>query len=98
MCIRDSTDAPSPLTCEGTRTYTYTFTDCANNTATWSFVYTIDQPTFTIAAPAGALTVNCIADANGTTITVPVVTCLLYTSDASYARSSVDLCGRRIFK
>jgi hypothetical protein len=35
------TNAPNPLLCEGTRTYTYTYTDCEENTATWSFVYTI---------------------------------------------------------
>ncbi|WP_298556783.1 hypothetical protein, partial [uncultured Algibacter sp.] len=26
------TDSPNPLTCEGTRTYAYTYTDCAGNT------------------------------------------------------------------
>ncbi|WP_242158387.1 T9SS type A sorting domain-containing protein, partial [Aestuariivivens sediminis] len=29
--------------CEGTRTFTYTFTDCAGNSATWDYVYTIDD-------------------------------------------------------
>ena len=33
-----------------------------------------------------------------TTTTPPVVTCLLYTSDAADERSSVDLGGRRIIK
>ena len=35
------TNTPNPLVCEGTRTYTYTFTDCEGNHATWSFVYTV---------------------------------------------------------
>ena len=34
------TNNPSPLTCEGTRTYTYTYV-CGGSTATWSFVYTV---------------------------------------------------------
>ena len=66
------TENPNPLTCEGTRTYTYTYTDCANNSDTWAYVYTIDTPTFTIAATDGASTVDCIADA--TQPTAPVVT------------------------
>ncbi|GAA4232068.1 hypothetical protein GCM10022291_05930 [Postechiella marina] len=67
------TENPDPLTCEGTRTYTYTYTDCANNTANWSYVYTIDTPQFTIADVDGASTVDCIADATET-FTLPTVT------------------------
>ena len=51
------TDSPTSLTCEGTRTYAYTFTDCEGNTAIWSFVYTIEREPFTIATPNGAATV-----------------------------------------
>ncbi|TYB73160.1 SprB repeat-containing protein, partial [Bizionia myxarmorum] len=40
------TNSPDPITCEGTRTYTYTFTDCNNNEATWSYVYTIEYLEF----------------------------------------------------
>ncbi|KIC89065.1 SprB repeat-containing protein, partial [Flavihumibacter sp. ZG627] len=54
---------PSPLTCEGTITFRYTYRDCADNTATWDFIYTISQPVFSIADPAGTATVNCISDA-----------------------------------
>ncbi|PWH81405.1 hypothetical protein DIS18_14800, partial [Algibacter marinivivus] len=64
------TDSPDPLTCEGTRTYTYTYTDCAGNSADWAFVYTIDTPAFTIADADGAITVDCIADADGSGITL----------------------------
>ena len=65
---------PDPLTCEGTRTYTYTYTDCAGNSDTWDFIYTIDTPDFTIAAADGASTVDCIADADGLAIVLPTIT------------------------
>ncbi|WP_019388894.1 hypothetical protein, partial [Arenitalea lutea] len=66
------TENPDPLTCEGTRTYTYTYTDCAGNSANWAYVYTIDTPAFTIAQADGTETVECLADA--TQPTAPVVT------------------------
>lgn len=34
---------PNPLFCEGTRTYSYPYTDCAGNMVTWNFVYTVDE-------------------------------------------------------
>ncbi|MBO5133131.1 MAG: T9SS type B sorting domain-containing protein, partial [Paludibacteraceae bacterium] len=34
-------------TCDGTVTYVYTFTDCANHAHDWEFVYTIAKPTMT---------------------------------------------------
>src|SRR5678815_3256241 len=80
-----TTEDTDPL-CEGPKVYTFVYTDCAGNTATWTYTYTIDMPTFTVPAD-GSSTVNCIADAQ---------TCLLYTSDAADERSSVDLGGRRI--
>ena len=39
-----------------------------------------------------------IAQEHGYELTVRLVTCLLYTSDAADERSSVDLGGRRIIK
>jgi len=65
------TDSPSPLTCEGTRTYAYTYTDCEGNTATWSYVYTIERQPFTVPAN-GASTVACLA--NATAPALPTVT------------------------
>uniref|UniRef100_UPI00260F341E HYR-like domain-containing protein n=1 Tax=uncultured Algibacter sp. TaxID=298659 RepID=UPI00260F341E len=56
------TDNPNPLTCEGTRTYAYTYTDCAGNTANWAYVYTIDLTPFILPSDDGT-TVECIADA-----------------------------------
>ncbi|HJW30112.1 MAG TPA: hypothetical protein VJ508_12810, partial [Saprospiraceae bacterium] len=36
-------DNPTMLTCEGTRTYTYSFTDCKGSTVDWMYTYTIDH-------------------------------------------------------
>ena len=66
------TDSPSSLTCEGTRTYAYTYTDSEGNTATWSYVYTIEREPFTISTPNGSATVACLA--NATAPTLPTVT------------------------
>uniref|UniRef100_UPI002608AA31 HYR-like domain-containing protein n=1 Tax=uncultured Sunxiuqinia sp. TaxID=1573825 RepID=UPI002608AA31 len=44
------TDAPDPITNNGTRTYTFRYLDCANNEAMWTYVYTIEDtqdPTIT---------------------------------------------------
>jgi hypothetical protein len=66
------TNSPNPLTCEGTRTYAYTYTDCEGNTAVWSFVYTIEREPFTVPAN-GAATVACPALAVAPA-TLPTVT------------------------
>jgi gliding motility-associated-like protein len=55
--------APSDVTCEGEMVWTFNYEDCANNTASWTYTYTIDIPAFTIAEPAGSSTVNCLVDA-----------------------------------
>ncbi len=39
--LKSTVDNPSPLTCNGTRTYTYEYKDCAGNTAEWHYVYNI---------------------------------------------------------
>jgi hypothetical protein len=56
------TNSPTTLTCEGTRTFAWTYTDCEGNSATWSYVYTIERNPFTIPAN-GAATVACPANA-----------------------------------
>src|SRR6476659_5871236 len=53
---------PSPIACDGTMVYTYTYTDCANHTHVWKYTYTIATPEFTLPAD-GSSTVNCPADA-----------------------------------
>ena len=55
--------APDPFTCEGTVTYTWTYTDCIGNGHTWNYVFTVDY-TGGITAPADATeTVECVDDA-----------------------------------
>src|SRR5687768_18615194 len=49
--------------CEGDIVWTFTYTDCAGNTADWTYTYTVDMPAFTISAAPGSSTVNCPADA-----------------------------------
>src|SRR5690554_2781390 len=56
------TESPNPISCEGTRTYTYTFTDCNNNQDTWSYVYNIEYLDFNLPVNEGAL-VTCVDEA-----------------------------------
>ncbi|PWH81348.1 hypothetical protein DIS18_14880, partial [Algibacter marinivivus] len=53
------TDTPD---CQGSVVYTFVFTDCAGNTANWTYTYTIELAPFTVPANDGS-TVECIADA-----------------------------------
>ncbi|MFM8489531.1 MAG: hypothetical protein ACKOCH_24620, partial [Bacteroidota bacterium] len=48
--------------CEGTITYTWTYTDCEGNTHPWVYTYTIERNDFTMPAN-GSSTVACIANA-----------------------------------
>ncbi len=57
------TNNPNPLTCEGTKTYTWTYTDCEGNTHPWSYTYTVERNPFTVPAN-GAATVSCPASAS----------------------------------
>ena len=54
--------APSPVTCNGSMVYTFTYVDCANHSHAWTYTYTITAPDFTLPTN-GASTVNCPADA-----------------------------------
>ncbi|MCC6724603.1 MAG: T9SS type A sorting domain-containing protein, partial [Saprospiraceae bacterium] len=62
---------PTPLTCEGSRTYTWTYTDCSGHSHPWSFVYTIERLDFTVPAN-GSATVAC-PDETDVVPTPPVV-------------------------
>ncbi|PLX08884.1 MAG: hypothetical protein C0596_03420, partial [Marinilabiliales bacterium] len=68
-------DSPDPLTCEGTRTYTYEYADCAGNTTNWAYVYTIDVTTAPVVPADGAATVECLVDAVAPTTPVVVDVC-----------------------
>ncbi|HLP93480.1 MAG TPA: cohesin domain-containing protein, partial [Saprospiraceae bacterium] len=48
--------------CEGTITYTWTYTDCEQNTHDWTYTYNIEVVDFTVPANQGS-TVNCAIDA-----------------------------------
>ncbi|MCF8246892.1 MAG: zinc-dependent metalloprotease [Saprospiraceae bacterium] len=52
------TNNPNPLTCEGTRTYTWTYSDCAGHSHQWSFVYTVVRLDFGVPPNSGS-TVAC---------------------------------------
>ena len=54
--------APAAVACEGDMIWTFTYTDCAGNSVDWLYTYTVDMPTFAIATPSGASTVDCPAD------------------------------------
>ena len=58
--------------CSGTKTYTWTYTDCTGTTGNWVYTYTISPSTFTLPANGGS-TVACIIDAQ-VVPTPPVVT------------------------
>jgi hypothetical protein len=60
-------DSPFPISCEGSRVYTYTYTDCSGLSTTWVYTYTIEAEDFNLPANDGS-TVACAAD-----ITAPVV-------------------------
>jgi len=51
---------PDPLTCEGTKTYTYNYVDCSGLSTLWSFIYTIERNDFTMPANPASVTVACI--------------------------------------
>ncbi|MBE2206966.1 MAG: hypothetical protein IAE84_05240, partial [Saprospiraceae bacterium] len=53
--------SPDPA-CAGTKTYTWTYTDCAGNPYTWVYTYTITAPTVTMPAP-GSSAVSCVSAA-----------------------------------
>jgi len=62
--------SPSAIPCEGTMDWIFTYTDCAGNSAVWTYTYTINTPAFTVPAN-GSSTVNCLA--NATVPTAPAV-------------------------
>src|SRR5204863_8886490 len=61
---------PSPVACNGSMAYTFTYTDCAGHRHVWTYTYTISAADFTLPAD-GSSTVNC--PANGVAPTAPTV-------------------------
>ena len=52
---------PANIPCEGDMAWVFTYTDCAGNTADWTYTYTIDIPAFGVPGN-GSETVECLAD------------------------------------
>ncbi|MFZ4399617.1 MAG: right-handed parallel beta-helix repeat-containing protein [Bacteroidales bacterium] len=63
--------------CSGTRTYKYTYTDCANLSTDWTYTYNIIPPAVTF-ANVSAITVNCGA---------------VTTSSLAYSNGLTDACA-----
>jgi len=59
--------------CEGTISYTFTYTDCADLSSDWIYTYTVVREDFTIPETLDNSTVDCAADAVSGTVVLPVV-------------------------
>ncbi|MCF8244587.1 MAG: T9SS type A sorting domain-containing protein [Saprospiraceae bacterium] len=66
-------NSPSPITCEGTRTYTWTYNNGFGQVTTWNHVVTVERQPFGISTPNGAATVAC-PDQTDSQPAPPVVT------------------------
>ena len=81
-------DTPTPLTCVGTRVYTYEYTDTCDNKSTWVYTYTIDHTTAAVVPANGASTVQCLASA--TTPVPPTVTDVCGNNVSAVLATTVD--------
>ena len=72
--LTSTIDTPNPINCNGTRVYTYSYTDGAGNIAYWTYTYTIEREDFSIPATTDHSTVACAASATAAAVTLPVVT------------------------
>lgn len=79
-------DDPVSITCAGTRTYTYTFTDCAGHEATWNFTYTIRHTTAPAEKTAGV-------DGYVTAATSADITCVSAATETFSMPTFLDACG-----
>ncbi len=66
-------NAPNPITCEGTRTYTWTYNNGFGQITFWNHVVTVERQPFTIATPNGSALVDCPDDTDVLPVP-PVVT------------------------
>ncbi len=85
--------------CEGTITYTYTFTDCEGNHHDWVYTYIVEAAPFTISAADGAATVECIAGAVAPALPVVADNCgnPLTPAPAVISDTYTDCEGTRIY-
>ena len=73
-------DNPNPVTCEGSRTFTYTYADCSGLSTDWAYTYTINY--------SGGLT----PPAN----TTETVSCPSQAVDPGPPSAILDACGRTV--
>ncbi len=57
-------DTPDPITCEGTSVWTYEYTDCSGNTATWTHTYVIEMSSNLIVPSNTSSIINNPSDGN----------------------------------
>ena len=70
--LMDNEDTPDPITCEGTREYSFEYMACSGLNHTWKYVYSITYEPFT--GPAdGMSTVACVDAADGNLIDPPTL-------------------------
>ena len=71
--------------CEGTRTYTFTYTDCEGNTHDWVYTYTIEHPTLTFSGTINDVeNVNaCYSDTHKSQLLTAEEVKAMYTSSCS---------------
>ncbi|MFZ5429246.1 MAG: gliding motility-associated C-terminal domain-containing protein [Bacteroidota bacterium] len=84
--------ASADPTCGGTKTYTFTYTDCAGKTYNWVYTYTIREPVVTLPAP-GASTVDCLAEAVAPTPPVVTDNCNNTLTPSAPVASADPACG-----
>ena len=93
--VMTETATPS---CTGDKVFTYTYTDCAGNTAAWNYIYTIDEnipptasnPSDNIPfAPAPAPDVNVIIDEMDNCTANPVVAFVSDVSDGNLCPETI---------
>jgi hypothetical protein len=73
--LASTVNTPNPVTCEGTRVYNYTYTDCSGLVSNWSYTYTIDHTTAPVVPANGASTVECASAATAPTPPTVVDVC-----------------------
>jgi gliding motility-associated-like protein len=83
----------------GTKTYTYTYTDCAGNVRTWTYTYTILPGAFTIPAISTGSTVACPSAAVAPTLPKVTDPCgnILTPSEPVISGTATIDCGTRIY-
>jgi hypothetical protein len=70
--VINTVDVPDPVTCEGSRVYTYQYTECSGYQFTWNYTYTIIRNDFSVPMN-GNSQVACSSAATASAVTVPEV-------------------------